>query len=263
MIYNRNKFPSDGEVLVATVKQIFDYGSYVYLDEYSNLQAFLPWSEISSRWVKNIRDVLKEDRKIVVKVIRIDRKKGTVDVSLKKVTEDEKKKKMMLWKKTQRVDKILEIVSQKLGKKEDEAWRDIAFKLEEKYGNAFDSLLKAYKEGDKILKDAGVPDIWIKPLMEEIGKHIEEKKVKASDVISLRTIDPGGVEKIKKVIDTAVEKIDDLDVEVKIYTIGAPRYRIDVIGTDQKLVSNALQELINLIKEISQHENVTFSVVKK
>lgn len=176
MIYNRNKFPSDGEVLVATVKQIFDYGSYVYLDEYSNLQAFLPWSEISSRWVKNIRDVLKEDRKIVVKVIRIDRKKGTVDVSLKKVTEDEKKKKMMLWKKTQRVDKILEIVSQKLGKKEDEAWRDIAFKLEEKYGNAFDSLLKAYKEGDKILKDAGVPDIWIKPLMEEIGKHIEEKK---------------------------------------------------------------------------------------
>lgn len=39
MIYNRNKFPSDGEVLVATVKQIFDYGSYVYLDEYSNLQA--------------------------------------------------------------------------------------------------------------------------------------------------------------------------------------------------------------------------------
>lgn len=87
--------------------------------------------------------------------------------------------------------------------------------------------------------------------------------MKASDVISLRTIDPGGVEKIKKVIDTAVEKIDDLDVEVKIYTIGAPRYRIDVIGTDQKLVSNALQELINLIKEISQHENVTFSVVKK
>jgi translation initiation factor 2 subunit alpha (aeIF-2a) len=86
MIYNRYQLPKEGEILVATVKQVFDYGSYVTLDEYGGIQAFLPWSEISTRWVKNIRDVVKEGRKVIVKVIRVDRKKGTVDVSLKKVT---------------------------------------------------------------------------------------------------------------------------------------------------------------------------------
>ena len=93
MIYSRSRLPSEGEILIATVKQVFDYGSYVTLDEYGGLQAFLPWSEVSSKWVKNIRDVLKENRKVVVKVIRVDRRKGTVDVSLKKVTDDERRKK--------------------------------------------------------------------------------------------------------------------------------------------------------------------------
>ncbi|BCU70233.1 translation initiation factor IF-2 subunit alpha [Stygiolobus caldivivus] len=263
MIYNRKQIPSDGEVLVATVKQVFDYGSYVTLDEYAGLQAFLPWSEISSRWVKNIRDVVKEGRKIVVKVIRIDRKKGTIDVSLKKVTEDEKRKKNLQWKKLQKVDKILEIISQKLGKSEQEAWKEVAFKLEDKYGDIYESMIRAVKEGEHILKDAGVSEVWIKPLMEEIGKHIEEKKVKVSEVITVRSMAPDGVEKIRKVFSDAVKKFENEEEEIRIYTIGAPRYRVDVTGTDPKRVSITLQELLDTIKEISQQEGVTFSVVKK
>ena len=263
MIYNRKQLPSEGEVLIATVKQVFDYGSYVTLDEYSNLQAFLPWSEISSRWVKNIRDVIKEGRKIVVKVIRVDKKKGSVDVSLKKVTEDEKRKKNLQWKKLQKVDKILEIIAQKLGKSEKEAWEQVAFKLEDKYGDVYDSMIKAVNEGEQVLRDAGIDEIWIKPLMEEIGKHIEEKKVKVSEVITLRSTAPDGIEKIRKVLDEAVKKVEDEEEEVKIYTIGAPRYRVDVIGTEPKHTSMVLQELLEAIKEESQNEGVMFSVVKK
>ncbi|MFP3232826.1 MAG: translation initiation factor IF-2 subunit alpha [Sulfolobaceae archaeon] len=263
MIYNQKQIPAEGEVLIATVKQVFDYGSYVTLDEYGNLQAFLPWSEISSRWVKNIRDVVKEGRKVVVKVIRVDRKKGTIDVSLKKVTEDEKRKKNLQWKKLQKVDKILEIISQKLGRNEQEAWKEVAFKLENKYGDVYESMVRAVKEGDYILRDAGVNEIWIKPLMEEIGKHIEEKKVKASEIVTLRSISPDGIEKIRKVFSEAVSKFEDKEEEIRIYTIGAPRYRVDVTGTDPKQVSITLQELIETMKEISQKEGVTFAVVKK
>jgi len=263
MIYNRNQLPSEGEVLVATVKQVFDYGSYVTLDEYANLQAFLPWSEISSRWVKNIRDVVKEGRKIVVKVIRVDKRKGTIDVSLKKVTEDEKRKKNAQWKKLQKVDKILEIVSQKLGKTEKEAWEQVAWKLEDKYGDVYDALVKAIKEGDHILKEAGVPDIWIKPLMDEIGKHIEEKRVKVGETITLRSTSPDGIERIKKILGSVVEIAESNGVDVKVYTIGAPRYRIDIIGTDPKFLSKVLTEILNNIRELSKEENVEFGVAKK
>ncbi|MFP3163549.1 MAG: translation initiation factor IF-2 subunit alpha [Acidianus hospitalis] len=262
MIYNKHPLPREGDILIATVKQVFDYGSYVTLDEYGNLQAFLPWSEISTRWVKNIRDVIKEGRKIVVKVIRVDRKKGTVDVSLKKVNDDERRKKNAEWKKLQKTDKILELVSQKLGKTEKEAWEQVAWKLESKYGDVFDALQKAVKEGDKILRDAGVPEIWIKPLIEEASKHSEEKKVKESKVVVVKTLDPEGVEKIRSLFGKAVEGEEDTDFTIKIYTIGAPRYRVDVTGTEPKAVAERLNSIIEKLQEIAKEEGVEISVQK-
>ncbi|ARM76402.1 translation initiation factor IF-2 subunit alpha [Acidianus manzaensis] len=263
MIYNKHPLPREGDILIATVKQVFDYGSYVTLDEYGNLQAFLPWSEISTRWVKNIRDIVKEGRKIIVKVIRVDRKKGTVDVSLKKVNDDERRKKNAQWKKLQKTDKILEIVAQKLGKTEKEAWQEVAWKIEDKYGDVFDTLIKASKEGEKILLDAGVPEIWIKPLLEEAVKHNEEKKVKDSSVITLRTLDPQGVEKIKKVLKEAIEEDEEGQYIIKIYTIGAPRYRVDVLGTDPKLVGEKLSQIIEKIQKVGKAEGIEIGVQQK
>lgn len=266
MIYNRNRLPSEGEILIATVRQVFDYGSYVTLDEYGGLQAFLPWSEVSSKWVKNIKDVLKENRKVVVKVIRVDRRKGTVDVSLKKVTDDERRKKNLQWKRLQRLDKILEIVSQKLKINEKEAWEQVAWRLEEKYEDPFIAIEKAVKEGEKILLEAGVPEIWVKPLLEEASKHVEEKKVKVSEVITIRTSDPLGVEKIKEVISKAIENIEensDNILDIRIYTIGAPRYRVDIIGTDAKEVSGVLNNIISNLIKIGKEEKVEINVVKK
>ncbi|MEJ2777851.1 translation initiation factor IF-2 subunit alpha, partial [Stygiolobus sp. RP850M] len=71
------------------------------------------------------------------------------------------------------------------------------------------------------------------------------------------------IEKIRKVFSEAVSKFEDKEEEIRIYTIGAPRYRVDVTGTDHKQVSITLQELIETMKEISQKEGVTFTVVKK
>jgi len=72
----RKRLPRVGELVVATVRQVFDYGAYVTLDEYNDLEAYLPWSEVASRWVRNIRSVLRENQKIVVKVIRVNRKRA-------------------------------------------------------------------------------------------------------------------------------------------------------------------------------------------
>ncbi|WP_409366457.1 translation initiation factor IF-2 subunit alpha [Metallosphaera sp. D4-4] len=256
MIYNRYPLPREGDILIATVKQVFDYGSYVTLDEYGGLQAFLPWSEISTRWVKNIRDVVKEGRKIIVKVIRVDRKKGSVDVSLKKVNDDDRRKKNAQWKRIQKIDKILEIVAQKLKKSEKEAWEQVAWKLEEKYGDVYEALQKASKEGEKVLLDAGVPEIWVKPILEEASKHGEEKKVKESKVVLVKSLDPDGVDKIRKVFDLEDEG------DIRIFTIGAPRYRVEVSGTDPKAVAQRLEEVVQRILERAKEEGVSAEVAK-
>ncbi|MEM4096016.1 MAG: translation initiation factor IF-2 subunit alpha, partial [Metallosphaera sp.] len=171
------------------------------------------------------------------------------------VNDDDRKKKNAQWKRVQKLDKILEIASQKLKRQEKEAWEQVAWKLEEKYGDAFEALQKASKEGENVLLEAGVPEIWIKPVLEEASKHGEEKKVKESKVVLLRTTDPNGIEKIKKVFDLDEE-------ETKIFTIGAPRYRVEVSGTDVKAVAQKLEEVVQKILERAKNEGISAEVAK-
>ncbi|BBD72602.1 translation initiation factor IF-2 subunit alpha [Sulfodiicoccus acidiphilus] len=258
MIKKRNKIPSVGDLVIGTVRDIFDYGSYLVLDEYSNVQAFLPWSEIASKWVRNVRNVIKEGEKKVVKVIRVDEKRGTVDVSLKKVTDDERKKKLLLWKKEQRADKILEIVAVKLGKTEDEAYEQVGWKLEDVYGTIMDGLEKGVKEGEEVLVKVGVPREWVKPLLDEASKHVEERKVKLSKVVSVRTTEKEGIEVIRKFLSTAL----DSEGNVRIYTIGAPRYKIEVTGVEPKEVNKELERILGELKEASKSAGVEFKVIE-
>ncbi|MEM1878142.1 MAG: S1 RNA-binding domain-containing protein, partial [Desulfurococcaceae archaeon] len=90
MVLPRKELPDQGELTIATVKDIHEFGAYVTLDEYADLKAFLPWSEVSSKWIRDIREVIREGQKIVVKVIRVDKGKKEVDVSLKRVSDTEK-----------------------------------------------------------------------------------------------------------------------------------------------------------------------------
>ncbi len=263
MIHRKSTFPLEGEILIGTVKNVFDYGSYISLDEYPGINAFLPWSEISTKWVKNVHDIVKEGRKVVVKVIRLDRKKGSVDVSLKKVTDDERRKKNMEWKKLQKLDKILEMVASKLGKDEKTAWEEVEWKLESQYGDPMGIIEKATKEGPDLLIKAGVPEEWVKPLLEEASKHVEERRVKESEILSIKTMSSDGVEKMREVLGGAINAVlkDRQGFTVKLYTIGAPRYRLEVIGTEPKETSKVMQEILESL--LDSRGEVEIEVVKK
>ena len=116
-------YPQQGEVLIATVKKITQFGAFCSLDEFQNQDAFLHVSEVSSGWVRSVRDHVKEGQKIVVLVLRVDQLKRQIDISFKRVSEGEKKRKMELYNLEKRASKLLERVALKIGKKNPELWR--------------------------------------------------------------------------------------------------------------------------------------------
>jgi len=77
-LLSRKPLPDVGEVVVGTVKEIYDYGAYLDVDEYGGLRAFLPWSEVSSRSFRSIDEVIKVNERVAVKVIRVNKVKGQV-----------------------------------------------------------------------------------------------------------------------------------------------------------------------------------------
>ncbi|NAY90027.1 MAG: translation initiation factor IF-2 subunit alpha [Desulfurococcales archaeon] len=260
-VRSRKDFPDANELVVATVKEIFDYGAYVELDEYKNMRAYLPWSEVASKWVKDVKDIIRQGEKIVVKVIRVNRQKGQVDVSLKRVYDAEKKKKMQWFKRNQRAEKVLQIAAQRIGKSLDEAYREAGWPLEDHYGDIYSGLEAAVLEGPDALRSAGIKEEWVVPLYEESVKHIQIKQVKLSGTVNLKSLEPDGVERIRKVLLTIKSSASD-QVKVNVYSIGAPKYKVEIITSDYKVGERALEKAIQEAGREAQRKKVEMTFVR-
>ncbi len=259
MVRMRKELPDVGELVVATVKQVFEYGAYLILDEYNSMEAYLPWSEVASKWVRNIRDVIREGQKVVVKVIRVNRRNKQVDVSLKRVFDNERRRKMLEWKRAVRAEKILELAAKKIGKTLDEAYEKAGWKLEDYYGEIYAGLEQAVMRGPEGLKEAGIEEPWLSALYEEATRHIEVKKVKITGTLTLRSLSPDGVNRIRRVLSEPLSKLSlDENTSIRVYTAGAPRYKIEVTSTDYKTAEKVLASYIRSAEKLSKKLSVEF-----
>jgi translation initiation factor 2 subunit 1 len=83
MAERKPQWPEVGDLVIATIETVTDYGAYVNLDEYDK-RGLLHVSEISSSWIRNIRDFVREGQKVVLKATRLNLEKGHIDLSLRR-----------------------------------------------------------------------------------------------------------------------------------------------------------------------------------
>src|SRR4030066_1260708 len=117
-------FPEIGDLIIATIETVTDYGAYAKLDEY-NKRGLLHVSEISSSWIRNIRDFVREGQKMVLKVLRVDVEKGHIDLSLRRVTKRERIEKIKFWKKDRKAEALLKAVTEKDGRTAQEVYEKV------------------------------------------------------------------------------------------------------------------------------------------
>ena len=98
MVRKNQEWPDEGELIIGTVYKVLNYGAFAKLEEYHGKEAFIHISEVSSGWVKNIRDHVRENQKIVCRVLRVNPKKGHVDASLKRIRKIKELKKSSIGK---------------------------------------------------------------------------------------------------------------------------------------------------------------------
>jgi len=263
LVLPRKELPDVGELLIATVQEIYDYGAYVTLDEYGGLRAFLPWSEVSSKWVRSIREVIKEGQKIVVKAIRVDRAKKEVDVSLKRVAESDKQRKMRWWKRYSKACKIVEIVAEKLKKGVEEAYREVVWRLEDKYEDVMYALERAVVEGKKVLLEAGVPEEWADALIEEASRHIKPKEVVVRYKLIVQSYMPDGVLRVKRCLSAIAGTLESRGVKFRLYVSGSPRYTLEVYAEDYKTAEAMAEEAIKAGEEASKSLGLLFIVERE
>jgi len=239
----RREWPKVGELVVATVDRITNYGAYVLLDEYDNKEGLLHISEVSSSWVRNIRDWVREGQKVVLKVIKVNPRRGHIDLSLRRVSEYEKRTKFLEWKRKRRARSLLSTAANRLNIPVEEVVDAVWDRLEGEFGEVYAGLEAVAEEGPGLLLELGVPEHIAKAVAEVASERIRKKEARISGILTLSSPAPDGVERIRKALLEA-EAACPSGAKTNIYTIGAPRYRVEVMAEDYKTAEKALKAVV-------------------
>ena len=108
-----HELPEEGEIVIATIAKIGDHGAYATLDEYNNIQGFLHVSEIAHGWVRNISKFVKEGEKKVLLVKKIREGREEIDLSLKQISRDQQKRKLLDVKRFEKGKNIIKNIQEK------------------------------------------------------------------------------------------------------------------------------------------------------
>jgi len=245
------EYPEVGDLVVASVTRVVDYGAYVKLDEYDGVEGLIHISEIASTYVKNIRVHVREGQKLVLKVLRVNPQRFQVDLSLRRVTGREKSDKMLEWKKVKKADSIIKGAAERL-KSANEEVEKIRTVIYEKFDNPFDAFEAAVDDGEETFTKLQIADEWAKALTEVARSRIRLEKAKVTGTVELSCTKTAGVEAIREALKDAKKVKKSRGTTIKVYTLGSPKYRFEVrskeITDAQATLNLAMQEALNAIK---------------
>ncbi len=240
MAERKPQWPEAGDLVIATIETVTDYGAYARLDEYDK-RGLLHVSEISSSWIRNIRDFVREGQKVVLKVLRVDLEKGHIDLSLRRVTKRERIEKVLSWKKERKAEALIRGVAEKLALTSEEVYQKAGTIVEDKFG-LYEGFEKAAIEGPDALTEIGVPENLAKAFAQVAQERIHVKMVKVRGVLEIRCMKPNGVKIIKEAFHTAAKKEKPKDANITFYVIAAPKYSIEVQAENYKRAEDVLQK---------------------
>lgn len=250
---NLKEFPEEDEVLFGTVDRIVGTSVFVKLDNYDK-EGVISFSEVAPGRIRNIRDYVKIGQKIVVKVLRVNKEKAHIDLSLRRVSQNEKKEVIEEYKKEKELLAMLVLIT-KDKDRSTSLIKEIKKKI--KFTELLNKILTVPEEIKNLLKESGLSVEEIEKLSEIINEKAKEKKIVVKSKISLTNDFPDGIEKIKNVL---------FEIENKgaiVSYLGSSYYLICIENTDYKEANKKLKELLDIALIKAKENNCKLEIVKE
>ena len=226
-------------------------GAYVKLLEYDNIDGMILLSELSRRRIRSIQKLIRIGRNEVVVVLRVDKEKGYIDLSKRRVSAEDIVRCEERYNKSKSVHSIMRHVAEKTKTPILNLYEDIGWPLNRKYGHANDAFKLSITNPD-VWNDVTFPNDVVK---EEFQSYISKKlmphptKVRADVEVTCFKYD--GIEAVKEALRKAEAK-NNPDTQVKVKLVSPPHYVVTIHCLDKglgvQLLKQAIRDIDDTIK---------------
>ena len=249
--------PEVGELVLALVTSMSSHGAKVVLEEYNNMYGFLHVSEIATGWVKNVSRFVTVNQKVVLKVIRVDSARTEVDLSLRQVSGEDRKQKLLSMKRYDKSRSIFDTLQTRVKLTEDQK-NEYLDKVEDQFGTVYSGLEELIRDGDKAFNKLDIPEKVVAELANISKSKISIPMVNVTGIIQVTTQDPDGINLIKNSMSQVLSNKTGKKVEISY--LGSPKYKITVYSEDYKSAEKKLSSAVEKIKKsIGKKADFSFS----
>ena len=228
-----------GDLVLCTVEKI--ERTIVFVKIENNGEGSIVMSEIAPGRIRNIRNHVVPNKRIVCKVLRVSQK-GNIELSLRRTTPKERKEVIGQYKQEKNYVNLLKSI---LGERSKKIIQEIL--KEERIYDFFEEAKKNPKKLEKIIgKDS-------KKILDVLRSQ-KKKKAVVKREIELKSTQPNGLELIKEIFK-------DIKEDVKYISAGV--YSIKTESEDVKTADKKFVEIANNIEKKAKKLKVEFSIREK
>jgi len=227
--FYEQKYPEIDDVVMVNVRSIADMGAYVHLLEYNNIEGMILLSELSRRRIRSINKLIRVGRTEPVVVIRVDKDKGYIDLSKRRVSKEDIERCTEKYSKAKAVNSIVRHVAEILGFKSNEELEDLYKKTawyfetkSKKQGTAYDYFKQSVAD-PTLLNDLGLDENMKEVLVENIQRKLTQQAVKIRADFECSCFTYEGIDAVKDALRAGIA-IGNPEIPIRINLIAPPVY---------------------------------------
>ncbi|KAI7845161.1 hypothetical protein COHA_001206 [Chlorella ohadii] len=258
--FYEQQYPEVDEVVMVQVRSIAEMGAYVSLLEYGNIEGMILLSELSRRRIRSVQKLIKVGRQEPVMVLRVDKEKGYIDLSKRRVSPEDLAKCEDRFAKSKLVHSIMRHVAETTGCNLEQLYTEVAWPLYHMYGHAYNAFATMVSDAEseavfKRLADeahgGNVPPVLSQAVKDgilvNIRRRLTPQPIKIRADVEMTCFAYDGVEKIKESM-RAAQAAGTTACPVSMKLVAAPRYVLTTQTLDKAQGIEVLTKAVEACK---------------
>ncbi|EGR33483.1 hypothetical protein IMG5_051610 [Ichthyophthirius multifiliis] len=211
-------------------------------------------NEMTKQMQQSIQKVLKIGRTEVVQVLRVDEEKGYIDLSKKKVRNNQDAACLDNYSKAKTVNSILITICE--SDKQitiDELYTKVVWPLSKKYKSAYEAF-RASLNDNQVINQFDVSEDIKQKLLKEIQRRLAPQTLRIKAEVELRCYGYEGVDAIKAAL-LAGESKSRNNCQVGFEIVGSPVYAGTINTQDKNLGLEVIKDALKAVEEVILSKN--------